>query len=356
MNRAIPPLSEQVLVIMGASSGIGLVTARLAAARGAGVVLSARNARDLDRAAAEIRDTCGRAVFAAADVAEVDQVEGVAQVAMSTFGRIDTWINNAAVALYGRAMDVPLEDQRRQFDINYWGQVHGCRVAVRHMRDAGGTIINVASALADRAIPLQANYCAAKHALKAFTDALRMELEADGVPVRLCLVKPGSIDTPLFDKARTYMEVEPQAVPPVYAPEVAARAILACAVRPRRDVIAGGMGKVISLAGTAAPRLTDRYMQRHTIADQLSDRPVGEGRPDNLRVAVAYDGGERGGNHDGPVKGTSLYTTAALNPRLTLGLLAGLAAAALGVRRWRRRRGSSIDRSSARAPRGPVRV
>jgi NAD(P)-dependent dehydrogenase (short-subunit alcohol dehydrogenase family) len=340
MIREIPPLSEQVLVIMGASSGIGLVTARMAAARGACVVLSARNARDLERATREIRETGGRAEFAAADVSDPAQVEQVAQVALKTFGRIDTWINNAAVALYGRAVEVSLDDQRRQFDINYWGQVHGCLTAVRHLREPGGTIINVASALADRAIPLQANYCAAKHALKAFTDTLRMELAADGIPVRVCLVKPGSIDTPLFDKARTYMELEPQAVPPVYAPEVSARAILSCAVQPRRDVIVGGMGKVISLAGTHAPRLTDRYMERKTIADQLSDRPVGEGRPDNLWSPVAYDGGERGGNHSGRVKGTSVYTVAALHSRATLGVVLGLATAAFGVRLWRRRRRS----------------
>jgi NAD(P)-dependent dehydrogenase (short-subunit alcohol dehydrogenase family) len=334
---ATRPLGEQVLVIMGASSGIGLVTARLAAARGAAVMLSARNGRDLERAVQQIRAAGGRAEFTPADVSDPAQVEAVAQAALSTFGRIDTWINNAAVAVYGRAMDVPLEDQRRQFDVNYWGQVYGCRMAVTHMREMGGTIINVASALADRAIPLQANYCAAKHALKAFTDALRMELEADDVPIRVSLVKPGSVDTPMFDKARACLEVEPQPVPPVYAPEVTARAILACAVRPVRDVITGGMGKVISMAGTLAPGLTDRYMQRHTFASQLSDRPIAAGRPDNLWHPVAYDGGERGGNYDGRVKGTSLYTAAALNRGLTMALMAGMAAAALGVRMWRRR-------------------
>lgn len=336
MRMPTPPISEQVLVIMGASSGIGLVTARHAAARGASVMLAARNARDLERAVQDIRALGGRAAFAVADVSRFDEVEAVAQAALRTFGRIDTWINNAAVAVYGRAVDVPLEDLRRQFDVNYWGQVHGCRVAVAHLRERGGTIINVASAVADRAIPLQANYCAAKHALKAFTDTLRMELEADDVPIRVSLVKPGSADTPLFDKARTYLGVEPQPVPPVYAPEVTAAAILACAERPVRDVIAGGMGKVLSVAGTLAPRLTDRYMERSTFAAQQTDRPVGEGRPDNLAQAMAYDGGERGGNYAGRVKGTSLYTAVALHPRATSVAL-GLAAAALGLRLWRRR-------------------
>jgi NAD(P)-dependent dehydrogenase (short-subunit alcohol dehydrogenase family) len=315
MQLKLKPIDEQVIVITGASSGIGLVTARIAARRGACIVLAARNEADLQRAVAAIRSKGGRAVHCVADVSDPEQVQRVAETAIREFGRIDTWVNNAAVAVYGRLMDVSVEDMRRQFDVIYWGQLYGSRTAVPHLRKQGGALINVASALADRAIPLQGNYCAAKHALKAFTDALRMELQKDGMPISVTLVKPGSIDTPLFDKAKSYLGVEPQPVPPVYAPEVVARAIIHCAQHPTRDIITGGMGKMLSIANEF-PRLADRYMEKTTFDSQMAGKRVGD-RPTNLYHPVADDGGERGQNWRGRTKGTSLYTTAALHPRLT---------------------------------------
>jgi NAD(P)-dependent dehydrogenase (short-subunit alcohol dehydrogenase family) len=326
MTIRLKPLSEQIVVITGASSGIGLVTAKMAAARGACVVLAARNRRDLENAVESIRGAGGRATCVVADVSEPEQVQAIADSTIREFDRIDSWVNNAAVAMYGRVMEVSLDDMRRQFDVNYWGAVHGSRVAVPHLRKEGGALINVASALADRATPLQGNYCAAKHALKAFTDSLRMELEEEGTPVSVTLVKPGSIDTPFFEKARTVFDVEPQPVPPAYAPEVAARAILECAERPMRDIIVGGMGKVISGAGTAFPGLTDKYMKRTTFESQLTDQRVAEGRRDNLYAPVEYDGGERGRTWTGRTKTTSFYTWASLNRSKVV-----LAAVAMGV-------------------------
>jgi NAD(P)-dependent dehydrogenase (short-subunit alcohol dehydrogenase family) len=337
MRPRLKQVEDQVIVITGASSGIGLVTAKMAAARGARVVLAARNESDLGRAVEEIRRRGGRAIHVVADVAIPDQVTRVAEMAVREYGRIDTWVNNAAVAVYGRLMDLPLEDMRRQFDVNYWGQVHGSRAAVPHLRRQGGALINVASAVADRAIPLQGNYCAAKHALKAFTDALRMELEEEVAPISVTLIKPGSIATPLFDKARTLLGVEPQPVPPVYAPELVARAILACAERPVRDVVVSGMGKALSVAGTIAPRLTDRFMERNTFKAQHTDRPVANGRRDNLFQPVVHDGGERGRSWRGRVHARSLQTAAALHPGVAAGLAvavvaAGVAAATVRVR------------------------
>jgi NAD(P)-dependent dehydrogenase (short-subunit alcohol dehydrogenase family) len=327
MNVRLLPLRDQVMVVTGASSGIGLVTAKQAGAAGARVVLAARNAHDLERAVADIRRHGGRAIHVLADVADPQRVDAIAEAAIREFGRIDTWVNNAAVSMYGRVMQLPIEDMRRQMDVNYWGQVYGSRTAVRHLRERGGALINVASALADRAIPLQANYSAAKHALKAFTDGLRVELEQEGVPISLTLVKPASIDTPFFQKAKTFLGVEPQPVPPVYAPEVVSEVILHASQHPVRELIAGGSGAKLS-ATRFAPRIADLYMERWTFDSQRTTTPV-DGRADNLYEPVADDGGERGRNWSGHTRRSSLYTKAFLHPRAAAAVvLVGVAAAA----------------------------
>ncbi|MDQ3699241.1 MAG: SDR family oxidoreductase [Gemmatimonadota bacterium] len=349
MALRLKNIGEQVIVITGASSGIGLVTAKMAAREQAGVVLAARNERDLARGVDEIRAEGGRAAYAVADVADPEQVEEIASTAIREFGRIDSWVNNAAVSMYGRIMDLSLDDMRRQFDVNYWGQVHGSRAAVPHLRKQGGALINVASALADRAIPLQGNYCAAKHALKAFTDSLRMELEEEGAPISVTLVKPGSIDTPFFEKARTLFDVEPQPVPPVYAPEVVAETILECAQRPVRDIVVSGMAKVISLANLV-PRLTDRYMERTTFDSQLTDIPVTEGRKDNLYEPVEYDGGERGRTWSGRTKSSSLYTKAALHPEIAAVAAVGIGLLIAAGVRANRRSSESVGLTTSSSP------
>ena len=344
MELRLRPLAEQVVVITGASSGIGLVTAKRAAAAGARVVLAARNERDLANAVDSIREAGGRAVCCVTDVAEADQVKRLGEAAIDAFGRVDTWVNNAGVSIYGRCTEVPLQDMRRQFEVNYWGQVHGMLTAVELLRERGGALINVASAVADRAIPLQGNYSATKHAIKAFTDALRMELEEEGVPISVTLVKPGSIDTPLFAKAKSLLGVEPQPIPPVYAPAVVARVILEAAERPMRDIIAGGMGKVVSLGEKLSPRLTDRYMERSTFDSQKTDAVVADGRRDNLYRPVEHDGGERGRFH-GRVHKWSAYTAAVLHPRR-----AALIGAATGAALYLGRRALEQRRHDSRRP------
>jgi NAD(P)-dependent dehydrogenase (short-subunit alcohol dehydrogenase family) len=343
MRVRLLPVAEQVIVITGASSGIGLVTARHAAGLGARVVLAARNERALEEAVAGIRRDGGRATAVVADVAQEPSVEKIAAAALREFDRIDTWVNNAAVSMYGRICELSIDDMRRQMDVNYWGQVYGSRVAVRHLRRHGGALINVGSALSDRAIPLQGNYCAAKHALKAFTDAFRMELEEEGAPISVTLVKPASIDTPFFEKARTTLGREPQPVPPVYAPEVVSRVILEAAARPVREIIAGGSGVKLS-AGRFAPRLADWYMERWTFDSQQTELPT-NGRADNLYHPVTDDGGERGRHWNGHTRQTSIYTAGVLHPARASAVLAGLLCAGAGIALTLRRR---TDAATAR--------
>jgi short-subunit dehydrogenase len=329
MTIRLKPLRDQAIVITGASSGIGLVTAKKAGRAGAAVVLAARNEHDLRDAVAEIRRFGGRAIHVVADVSNPHEVESIAAAAVGAFGRIDTWVNIAGVAVYGRIMELPLEEMRQQFDINYWGVVHGSRVAVPYLRLDGGALINVGSAVSDRAIPLQGNYSAAKHAIKGFTDALRMELDDAGAPISVTLIKPSSIDTPFFDKARSHLGVEPQPVPPVYAPDLVADAILAAAQRPVRDVIVGGSGRLLSMS-SLAPRAADAYMERSLFDSQKTDKPV-FGRADNLFAPVAHDGGERGRNWQGRTIRRSASTAAALHPRAAAGLLTAAAAFAIAA-------------------------
>ncbi|HEV2862686.1 MAG TPA: SDR family oxidoreductase [Pyrinomonadaceae bacterium] len=328
MGLRLKKLSEQVLVITGASSGIGLVTARMAARRGAKVVLAARNAEALARIADEINASGGEALAVAADVSKLEDVRRLADEALKRFGGFDTWVNNAAVSIYGRVMDQPVEDHRQLFETNYWGVVHGTLVAVEHLRRKGGALIQIGSALSDRAIPLQGTYCASKHAVKGFTDALRMELERDDAPVSVTTVKPSAIDTPYIRHARNFLPAEPVNPPPVYAPETVAEAILFCAENPRRDVYVGGGGKFISEMGERAPRLTDKVMEAALFdLQQRADGPAPEYRADSL-YAPSEDGEERG-DYPGHVAESSLYTKAALHPLLAGALVfgAGLALA-----------------------------
>jgi len=325
----LKPLSEQVLVITGASSGIGLATARAAAARGARVVLAARDEPGLRAAVDAIAAEGGRATYVVADVADFDEVARVAERAVEAFGGVDTWVNNAGVSIYGRITDVPLADARRLFETNYWGLVHGSLVAVPHLRrangGAGGTLINVGSVLSDTTMPLQGHYSASKHAVKGFTDALRIELEEEGAPVQVTLVKPAAIDTPYPEHAGNHLGVEPKHQAPVYAPSVVADAILDAAEHPRRDVKVGGSAKVYTALETFAPRVLDRVKRATSFSGQQTDEPA---RADSTLYAPRPGSGRERGEYPGHVMRTSAYTAARRNPVATV---LGAAAVGLGV-------------------------
>jgi short-subunit dehydrogenase len=329
MGLKLKSLGEQVVVITGASSGIGLVTAREAARRGAKLVLAARSEEALSRLAEEINAAGGEAVYVGADVGREEDVRRIAEAALARFGRVDTWVNNAGVSIYGRIVDTPVEDMRRLFETNFWGVVYGSRVAAEILSQRGGALINVGSVLSDRAIPVQGVYSASKHAVKGFTDALRMELEEEGAPVSVTLIKPSTIDTPYTKHAKNLMEKEPSLPPPVYAPETVAEAILHCAETPERDVYVGGGGKALTVLEKYAPRFTDKLMEAVAFDMQQQDGPAGAPGDAGLYKASG-ELKERSGD-DRVVFESSVYTKASLHPLLTGALFvgAGLAVAAL---------------------------
>lgn len=325
-------LRDQVWVITGGSSGIGRATARMAAQRGARVVVASRDAADLRAAVDDIRGRGGDVTFAVCDVADHDSVRKVAETAVRRYGRIDTWFNNAGVSVYGWTRDVPIEDARRIFDTNYWGIVHGSLVALEHLSATGGVLLNMGSMASERAIPLQGHYSASKQAVHGFTDTLRMEVEEEGLPVTVTLLKPGAIDTPYPQHARSYLDREPKHPSPVYAPETVARAALFCAEHPRRDIVVGGGGQLMTAMGLVASRLTDRYMESTMFEGQMRDRPRADERADALHAPRPGDAAERG-TQPGHVLRTSAWTEARLRPGLALlGSAAVLVAAGLAGR------------------------
>lgn len=333
-NRRPKQLKDQVIVITGASSGIGLATARMAAKQGARVVLAARNRGDLKLVTDEINANGGRAIAVETDVADEAAVTRLGEAALLEFGTVDTWVNNAGLSIYGKLTAVPLADKRKLFDINFWGVVHGCRTAIRLMKHRGGVLINIGSEVSDIAVPLQGIYSASKHAVKGYTDALRMELEHDRIPIAVTLVKPSAINTPYPEHARNYLEDGvPALPPPLYAPEVVAEAILRCAERPVRDIIVGGAGRLQVAMGTIAPRLTDVYMERVMYGQQKTHDRM---QPREGNLDRPQRDGRAHGVHRGRVMHSSIYTKAALSDvARALPYVAAGAALAAGVHRWR---------------------
>jgi NAD(P)-dependent dehydrogenase (short-subunit alcohol dehydrogenase family) len=326
MRLQLKPLKQQVIVITGASSGIGLTTARLAAARGARVVLAARDEASLVRITDLLRAQGAEAVFAVADVADEAAVARIADTAVRAFGGFDSWVNNAGVSVYGRLDVVPIADQRRVFETNYWGVVHGSLAALRHLRHCGGAVINVGSVLSERAFPLQGAYSASKHALKGFTDALRMELIHDGVPVSVTLIKPTAIDTPYARHAENYLDRQPTNPPPNYAPDIVARAVLYAASHPVRELNVGGSGRLLETFDHWLPALTDTVMGA-VVPGLEHGAKLSDPRPPSGLHAPAGGVHERSGTHRF-VREHSVYTAAAMHPLACLAV-AGVIGAAL---------------------------
>jgi short-subunit dehydrogenase len=342
VSRTQPrPLHDQVVVITGASSGIGRQTALRLASRGAAVVPVARGGAALEGLRGEIERRGGRAHPVVADVAAWAEVEHAAVTAVERFGRIDTWVNNAAVALYATVEEADVDEMRRVVDVGLMGTVHGVQAALPHLRREGrGAIVNVASALGTRAVPLQAAYCAAKFGVKGFTDSLRLELRRASSGISVTLIVPSSIDTPLFDHARTRMGVRPRPIPPVYDVGTVADAIIFAIEHPRREIAVGGAGKLLGVMERLSPALVDAYLLHDDagVRQQRSDEPAHH--PDNLFEPVDGGGRVRGRFGDG-ARPVSRYTRLLDQYPLRKHLLAlgGLAGFVLWLRRSGRNSG-----------------
>ena len=299
---------------------------------GAKLFLIARNEKALRSVQAEIRADGGQAEYAVADVADLVALKAAAQGAIAAFGGFDTWINDAGAFIYGRLDLVDLEDQRRLFDVTYWGVVNGTLIAADHLKRAGGAIINIGSILGEVAIPYQGAYCASKFAVKGFTEAFRRELQADRQPISLTLIKPAAINTPFTDHARNRMGTRgTRNPPPAYDPHLVAKAIAHACVTPVRDLTIGGAGGISLVVGNLmAPRVMDWLAARVGYASMTTKDPGDQAQRDNLyepREDLAVSSSLR------PMtRKTSLALEAQLNPCFVLAALAGISAFLLAAK------------------------
>jgi NAD(P)-dependent dehydrogenase (short-subunit alcohol dehydrogenase family) len=281
----LKPIDEQVVVIMGASSGIGRAAALQLAARGAQVVVAARSEQGLHTLIDEIRAGGGQATAVVADVSDAAQVQAVADEAVATYGRIDTWVHCAAVALFAPLEDTMPEEFRRVIDVNLNGQAYGAMAALPYLKRQGGALIHISSMGAIRAVPLQSAYIASKHGIKGFAESLRAEIIHAKLPISVTNIMPATINTPLFDKARTKLGVKPVAPPPVYQPDLVVEAILYAATHPVRHIVVGGSARLIIWTERLAPRVLDAvlgplaYQLHNTHDPKPADAPTNLFRP-----------------------------------------------------------------------------
>jgi short-subunit dehydrogenase len=268
----LKPIQDQVVVILGASSGIGRETALRFAERGAKVVAASRSETGLNSLDREIKDKGGEVTPVICDVTDFAQVEQVADSAVQAYGRIDTWVNMAAVGGFSRFEETSLEEFRQIIDINLMGQVHGARAALLHLRREGrGALIALGSVESTVTIPLHSHYAATKHAVEGLMDGIRRELMADGVPISVTVIKPATINTPFFTNAMTKLGVKPMGPPPVYQPSVVADCILYAAAHPVRHLYAGGAAKMMATTQMLMPSVMDAMLAKVAIPAQKTD-------------------------------------------------------------------------------------
>lgn len=320
----------EVVVVTGASAGLGRAIVREFARHGANVALIARGIDGLEGAKRDVEQCGGRALVFPLDVADAEAVDQAADTIERELGPIDVWVNDAMVSVFSPFKEMTAREFRRVTEVSYLGYVYGTMAALRHMlpRDRG-TIVQVGSALAYRSIPLQSAYCGAKHAILGFSDSLRTELLHDGSNVWVTMVQMPALNTPQFSWVKSRLPRQPQPVPPIYEPEVAARAVYWAAHQRKREVYVG-MSTVVAIEGNkVAARLGDEYLARTGYDSQMTDEPANPGRPDNLWQPLPGDHGARGSFTD-RASAHSLQVWASTHRR-GLALIGAAAAGAVGV-------------------------
>ena len=286
----LKPVDQQVVALMGASSGIGRETAIRFAKRGAKVVVSARNEGVLQSLVDEIRRDGGEALAVPADVAEFEQVEAVADRAVEEYGALDTWVHLSGVGLYATFDKTKPEEFRRVMEVNLMGQVYGAMVALPHLKREGrGALIHISSVEAKRSAPFHSAYAASKHGIDGFLESLRVELKRQGWSIGVTNVMPAAINTPFFSSSHTKLGVKPRGFPPIYQPNTVADVVLYAAENPTREIIAGGAGKAMLLTQRISPRLMDALMLLAGFDSQKTDEPKSADEAHNLFEAVDED-------------------------------------------------------------------
>ena len=333
-------MSSQVVVVTGASGGIGRATAREFAARGAAVALLARGSTGLEAAAEDVRRAGGTALVVPTDVADPDQVFAAANRVEAELGEIDVWVNDAFTSVFAPFDEISPDEFRRVTEVSYLGYVHGTMAALRVMKPRDrGTIVQVGSALAYRGIPLQTAYCGAKHAIQGFHESLRCELLHERSNVHVTMVQMPAVNTPQFSWVLSRLPRHPQPVPPIYQPEVAARAVVHAADHPRRrEYWVGATTAATLVANAVAPGLLDRYLARTGVKAQQTDQPRDPDAPANLRSPADGAQGEDFGAHgafDDRSRPRSYQLWASQHHGLVGAAVGAAAAAALAS--WRRR-------------------
>ena len=322
----------EVVVITGASAGVGRATAQRFAKDGARVALLARDNPALEHAAKEVRELGGTALPIAVDVSDAAQVEAAAERIEQELGPIDIWINSAMATVFAPVSETPAEEFRRATEVTYLGTVHGTLAALKRMRSRNrGSIVQVGSALAYRAIPLQSAYCGAKFAIRGFTDALRVELLHDRSKVHVTMVQLSAFNTPQFEWARNRLHGRPQPVPPIFQPELAAKGVHWAAHHRRREVCVGFPAVKAIAINKWFPSLVDRVLARKGYQGQVDHEPVPEERPDNLFDPAPVDFGTHG-RFDKRAKSTSLQWWLTSNRNAVLLGIGALAAVAFSRR------------------------